>query len=675
MRNLLSIEQLGLAAEAPSPVLPTAQSYRPPSWPPPRDWVCIEDKDQNIVSRWGDPIWHLWPWAESRIILNYGDGPKLIETSSSLDRQNADLLRLVMTWKIWGFRGFKSHRTIENYFTNMKLIFVICSRNGILASDLSRFPRVIDEIAKALPPSEYCKIITKLDALLHVKELIGFTLFDAAGIAQLKASQPQHQTRQTGYIPPRIWTYQVTRLKEFLEDYLLHQKQIENCFSFCVDAYLTNQIAQRRKSGVSVRYQTPFSGRKRNFGSFSDVAERFEIKGLLEKWMGNLDKSRLGVRMLSKYLTMASYVGMSYTLNFTFARNNEIYSIRFNCLKWHDDEKYGRIPLIEGPTTKIFQDSSALWVTSPSVEAAIKVMQSVAKLRSPFIPSNSGEENIRLMNFGLEPWCAHKTINSNLPRNSLSYAIFISEHPLLFDKESLLITEEDFKIALSVNPTLDKKIYQIGKPWLFRWHQLRRTGAVNMFSSGKISNATIQLQLKHLNPISTNFYCRGSTALNLNEEVKTLIINAQYEAMGIELSNLNSDDFISPYGLNRKKILLAGASANNPVNLITENDAAHYEKAARNHQINFRRTAVGGCMKNGRCDGDGYTSISDCTGGDGRSPCMNSIFDTNRAAEIKVRLNMVISQIESLEPDSPRYKYLEKERRGMENYFAHINQK
>ena len=170
----------------------------------------------------------------------------------------------------------------------------------------------------------------------------------------------------------------------------------------------------------------------------------------------------------------------------------------------------------------------------------------------------------------------------------------------------------------------------------------------------------------------TQYYGRGHTTLSLSEDVKSLIVNAQYEAMGRKLAETHSDRFISPFGSEHKAGLIADCGNKEPVNLIDGDRVAKYQKAARAHQINFRVTAVGVCMKNGRCDGDGFSALGDCAGGNGRAPCANALFDRNRVAPNKIRLEMVIKQIESTRPDTPRYRHLEQERRGLENFFVYV---
>lgn len=193
-----------------------------------------------------------------------------------------------------------------------------------------------------------------------------------------------------------------------------------------------------------------------------------------------------------------------------------------------------------------------------------------------------------------------------------------------------------------------------------------------MFASGEISDSSIQLQMKHLTRWQPLYYGRGNTALHLNDSARVLLVNAQYEAMGRQLAEVHTDRFVSPYGDQHKSKLLATANGGEPVNLISEGDAQHYEKAARKHLTNFRLTVLGGCMKNGQCDGDCISSVGDCAGGEGESPCINVLFDRNRADANQLRLDGVVKQLEMTPPDTPRYRHLEQEKRGLENYFAYI---
>lgn len=675
----IGLDQLGLALDTPLAV-PTSRAYRPPSWPPPRDWVCIEDSEGNAVSRWGDPVWHLHPWTGKTCSLNFGDGPKLSSRSPAIDPANADTLRLLATWLIWGPHGGGSPATLaKGFIVQLRQIIALCSQHGVLASDLSRYPPLIEELARSIAPSHFADVVAALDRLRDAREFLGFELLDQAGIQRLKAAQPDHAPEQTAYIPPRVWTYLVMRLKECQDDYLAHQQQIEECFAFCVAAYEENGVKENR-FGRTKSARTPFQTPPRNrsgvrsgityLGPFENTAQRFGITEVLERWGGGL--ATRGIRGLSSYLSLIQYAALADVLSFTLMRIGEGASIRKNCLVWHGDEVYGRIPLIQAETTKTDPDEHALWVTSPSVASAISVLQSVAKMRLSCIGEWTDAGNPYLINHSVEPWSKPKKAGRGLRPPVPPLASVVSLFPKLLDPQQLTITEDDFKIALAVSPALDRDVFQVGKPWHLAWHQLRRTGAVNMFASGDISDSSMQLQMKHLTRLMPLYYGRGNSTLHLSTKARDLLINEQYSVMARQLAAVQTDRFVSPYGEDHKKKLLAPASED-PVSLVSEEDARTYEKAARQHHLSFRRTVLGGCMKNGPCDGDCVSSVGDCAGGDGRSPCFNVLFDRNRAEANQIRLDGVTQQLETTPPDTPRYRHLEQEQRGLENYFAYIN--
>jgi hypothetical protein len=677
----INLSHFGLGIEA-AFIGQKSRCLRPPSWPPPKDWVCIEDKDGNAVSCYGAHFWDFTPWHGKVLTFDFGDGPRKHGRTPVISPANAELLRQLVVWRAWGPRAAATVRTLISFAKPFRQIIQVCSENNILASNLWRYPVVIDQVAKILAPSVFNTVVAELERLRDARNFLGFELLDAAGIQRLKAAQPDHHIEQTEYIPPRIWSYVVTRVAECINDYCANQEQIEAAFAFCVKAYEENgAIEYRKRTGRTNRnpFQVAPKGVNGKFsgvtyhGPFAQTAQRFGIEDVLKRWSGNLYHKQ-GIRGLTNYFRAIQYAALVDIMAFSLMRSDEAASICLNCLVWHEDSVFGRIPLIQAETTKTDPDDKALWITSPSVEPAIHALQSIAKMRLSCVGRWSEEDNPALITGALEPWgkCTKSAKQSGVNPHITSLGEVVRTFPLLFDLLKLTITEEDLKVAKAVCPSLNAEQFQVGKPWHLAWHQFRRTGAVNMFASGEISDSSIQLQMKHLTRWQPLYYGRGNTALHLNDSARVLLVNAQYEAMGRQLAEVHTDRFVSPYGSEHKSKLLASANGCEPVNLISEGDAQHYEKAARKHLTNFRLTALGGCMKNGQCDGDCVSSVGDCAGGEGESPCINVLFDRNRAEANQKRLDGVVKQLEMAPPDTPRYRHLEQEKRGLENYFAYI---
>ena len=95
----------------------------------------------------------------------------------------------------------------------------------------------------------------------------------------------------------------------------------------------------------------------------------------------------------------------------------------------------------------------------------------------------------------------------------------------------------------------------------------------------------------------------------------------------------------------------------------TEMMTKHFEAVAR--VISYQATILGGC--NGQRDDESWNCIADCERGNGGAPCKDAVFDRQRAEKKQTMLDDIIRQISSTPPDTPRFRALEKERRGLEN--------
>ena len=681
---MIPLEQFGLAIDTPL-VTPSSRSYRPPSFPPPRDWVVVEDAEGNPVSRWGDPIWRFDLWVGAPACLNFGDGPNNKASSiAHIDQTNADLLRLLVTWKLWGPRSPLSVRSmISAFFTPFRSIFLLCSREGILASDLMRYSAVREKLPKTLAPSRYDSTVAELHRLFDARQELGFILLDQHGIKDLVNNKPQqHAKKQTAYIPPRIWAYQVNRLHECLNEYIAHQQQVEKCFHFCIDAFARNYgslsalMSEKKLSSkspfrvIADRKLASEKGRI-HYGHFDDTADKFGLSDLLNRWVGH--SNSVGLTRLTSYLSLIQFAGLAYICNFSLMRIEEASSLRLGCLNREDDEKLGRIPILIGETTKTVQDNDARWPTSPSVQVAIDAMSSVARLRmrcaeqNPVVsPTERDKANPYLYGRSYEPWApGHITRGYTIRRKTPYYKYVFDSFPNLFDKEKMKITQEDIKIAKLVTPTLNLAEFQVGSTWPLAWHQLRRTGAVNMYASGILSNSSMQYLMKHCNRLMPLYYGKEHTKLCLNNEARDLVLNSMYEVMGKEIQGLLSDRFVSPYGDKRKEMIV--------VNLLTESDAKRFSESAKRGEISFRSTRIGGCTKRESCSYGGYESISHCAGSDGGQPCVYALYDRDKADSNKKYLASLEKRLLDAPVGSPLRLSLEAEKRGLEEYFDVIS--
>lgn len=670
----MNLDLLGLQIESPT-VNPQAGNFRPPSWPPPPDWAPILDAEGNPVCRYRDSTWPLDVWAGKPMKMNFGDGKT---RGARIDPGNAELLRQCVAWFMFGTRGCRMATSLIDKFSTIKPLFVVCSGEGILASDLTRFESVIDKVAAKLAASNFYKAIAILHDLLNVREQLGFCLLNEDGLARLAKLQPDHVKEQTPYIPPRIWAYQLERLRECLQDYTEYHERIENCFRYCMDAYAHK--AGSLKAALTLRsggFRPPFGNQTSSptvtyRGPFKRTADRFGITELLERWTGPFtdEEGERQINKFSQYLDLVSKAGLGYLLNFSLMRINEGYTLRSDCLLIEHDEKFGDIPMLVGETTKTDPDSDARWPVSKSAPIAIEAMKHIAALRmlcamerDDLGITEEDKNNPYLISYQYEPWSRGKHKPYRTRPKVWDYQQVLSCYPLLLDSAQITLTAEDFRIARMITPTLDQEVFKVGAAWRFTWHQLRRTGAVNMQGSGLVDEPSLQLQLKHSTLAMSLYYGRNHSLLALSEETRTLYLKTMYEEQARALSAVSGPKFVSPFGETRKATI---------VNLISEKDAAALIKSIKRGEISARNIRAGFCFNARPCPYGGIESITHCLGGDDGKGCPDLLLDTTKIEYINRYEKAVDAQLAVVHPDSPRSRALQSEKRSIGKYYAHV---
>jgi hypothetical protein len=672
----MSVGQLSLKLEFDD--LDTKRSYyRPPSWPPPPDWVVTEDDDGNARSYFRDRKWDYssWKWKSANLYFT-----RLGKTSQNLSAANEQTLKVLAVYFTHGPLATRSWGTLVHRHKAMRKIVTLCDEEGILARDLWRFPRVIAKVSLLFNNKrDRRSIILLLDRLLRAKEQLGFVLIDQHGLAQLVAGLSElddNHEEQTAYIPPRIWKYQNTRLRMCLDDFNAHREKLESVFNFCLDAYAHNYGSLEAALQGENNNNNPFGfSRQREsktgqifYGPFEDTARKYGIENLLKKWLGPDQAANLGIRALGMYFSLVRVTGIAYIANFTLQRCEEAATLRTDCLIWDNADKLGRVAVIRGETTKTDPDSDARWPTSPSVQVAVDAMSVIARLRSkcaaahPKVFCDAYDlENPPLFIGAFEPWSSPpRTVGGVVRVTVLAYRDVVKRYPMLFDPEELRITEEDLRVARMFTPNLSKRNeFSVGKIWPLGYHQLRRTGAINMFASGLLNDTSIQFLMKHLTLFQTHYYGRNFSRLRFSEEFENISVEARYEVLGKQIQDFVSDRYVSPLGERRKDEIVKVYSPLEFKRLVSEGKKGH---------ISFRETLLGGCASTEYCDYGGIESVSKCAGDDGRTPCNHALFNTAKRESAQSELREVKRKISKSQPGSPRRRALEREATALRNY-------
>ncbi|SOU05660.1 hypothetical protein LMG19144_00699 [Xanthomonas arboricola pv. fragariae] len=654
---------LGLGISTPH-TDPNGANFVPPTWPPAADYPVTIDATESVVSRYGDPTWILTPWTGKASRVNFGDGPAKGK-AKPISPVNAGLLRLLCAWWLWGPSSVRTGGELLRRFELVRPLFVLCSEKGISAAELSAHPHVRHQLSSVLHKSQRRNLISIFHNLYDCRDTIGFVLLEPAAIAALAAAIPNRESAQTAYIPPRIWLYQLSRLRECLDDFIAHERGIVDLYEFSIQAYEHNARNDLSSRGLRPRNTrrpfTPSNTRLSGLqtgcifhGEFSQAAKKYGVYDLLNRWVGNEETGIQHATALSKYLTLTTYVGCAYLLNFSMMRIDEGWSLRSSCLAVERDDSGEDVFLLRGRTTKTTYDEDARWITSPSCTVALAAMQCVARLRttaaqksglSPVTSSEADDPFLAVRAY--EPWASRNAdvAPSILPLVS-SYDRLSQQNPKLFDLRQLEITRADLEDALLFTPTLDPQKFAVGKPWPLAWHQLRRTGAVNMAASGLVSDSSVQYQLKHASRAMSRYYSQGCrhVSIGLSPSARDEFIRAMYEAVSRQLLATSSARFLSPYGEKHKLEILKLVSSADHGTLISH---------ARAGRVAYREHLLGACLNPSPCDKGGVESIAPCGGLNNGRPCNFLVYDRAREARYVELQRVIRERLTKSEPGSP----------------------
>lgn len=647
------------------------ENHKSNTWPLEDNFPIVIDRSGAIISRYKDSIWDLWPWGNKSSKLNFGD-KKSRNRPPQISPSNANLLRQITAWLIYGPSPIRTTSTLISRFQLLRKLAIHCTNNNICITDLHKYPAVIDTLVPLVRPSTLDAFVLLLHQLYEQRHELNLYILAPEMIRRLLNGVPKHNRHQTAYIPPRIWQYQISRLREFIDDYQSHEKSICECYLYCIEAYIEKcgspeiAFSVGRPKGFRGPFHKPRKESRTDLigyrGTFLSIAEQFGIHELLSKWLllpgQDFNSQGRGICLLTNYLSLVTAVGVAYTLNFSLMRIEEGWNLKRNCLSIEQDERFGPFFVLTGATTKTIDDSTATWITAPCAKHGIDVLESVAKLRSMCAKLNPhidikliAEELNHLTLRSYEPWTWGRISSdkSHLRLDYPSYANIIKFFPKLFSQSEITITEADLNQARLVNPTLDENKFTIGAAWSFTWHQLRRTGAVNMHASGAVSDASLQYQLKHSSRAMSLYYTRGYSSLKLSESAQKEYIRAMYDVLSRDIRDLLSNRFVSPYGSEHKQRIL---------NLVSQADNKKLVRAASTGVISWHETLLGGCTSTKPCNLGGIDSVIGCAGGNGRAPCPSALYNKNKEPALRRLQTTIDERISTCVPGTPYYDSL-----------------
>ncbi|TIC78513.1 hypothetical protein [Crenobacter intestini] len=196
-----------------------------------------------------------------------------------------------------------------------------------------------------------------------------------------------------------------------------------------------------------------------------------------------------------------------------------------------------------------------------------------------------------------------------------------------------------------------EEAFQVGAPWQFKTHQLRRSLALYAQRSGLVSLPSLRRQLQHLTEEMSSYYAKGSAFARdfIGDEkdhfgLEWQATQPESAALGYILNVLMADD-----------VLIGGHANWVHHRLRDENGLVLVDREAtlrrfKKGEMAYKETLIGGCTNTGECDQVPLRWLHvDCL----RDGCRNLVCSLSKLERVVVAQEQLVAAID---PQSIEYR-------------------
>lgn len=598
----------------------------------------------TVLSVYADDVWDLSPYAPTirRVrFLKRTTGPH-----SSITAANIGLQKLIAFWTLYAMGTKCSVSTIHGMFYVMNHILRMCSLEGVVATDLYRFPALRTKISEIIPKSQGPILRRLIYRMVRDADLLGFTILTVPQVDAICAAIGEHTSaRQTLFIPERIYLRMIEKCLSVVTGFVSCEENFRKLFSVCTRAYAMDLNARKdRRSGLR-SFSPPCETSRTATVLETVLGANFER---LARHYGVLDElnrqyptpsphGRSTIRQFSFYLDKVRFAARLLITALTGMRVSEVSTLRLDCLETRDDPILGKTFFIRGKTSKTRKIDLAAWVTAPEAEWAVKAARIIVEFRNFSLSLDprrafKHEKNL-LFGSNTELWMSVQSPKHLKHLERWSEEISSpAAGDLKFKIEFLLgdelrITPEDYEQARRLTPSLPESV-AVGKIWPLAWHQFRRTIICLALGAG-VSLPAIAWQAKHSCTAMTLHYGRNYFNLGVGSGLSAEFKLAEAEIFLIKESELISQRYISPTGVKERAI-----------KILSKDESKAFAGLTKQGKAAFRRTSLGYCMNPDPCEHGGWEDISHCTS------CDLALIDREREPVLNRFLSALEADIE-----------------------------
>ncbi len=608
----------------------------------PKDDMPISfTKDGKVLSRFSDDFWDLTSFIrgyETNSILDFS------EKGTGFNKKTLIHLRLITLYHIFYEKRAKDTVTLKTIRYKYRFCKVLaelfkCSNSSF--SNMKKNGIAQKKYLEKVSLNKATTIYSYLSALGTLNKAgVFFELGDDFGIDEALMSKIESlhslavsTRKQTILIPSRIYSEFINKS---LSAFQILNENLSNLETFFKEVFYTIPPHIGRQSPL-----------------FLEIAEKH---GLLSYCI--YFKIKTSNELFTKFAQIQN-LGVFVVGCFSGMRKTEILNLGRDCLQRKEvDDK--EVYLLNGYTSKTSKVGvkKTTWITSKTLVNVISTLQGLHPIIKIVSDHHGVYQDISIDEYPLFPNIP-KGVNSKL----------MGKHPLykyppsLFNGSDLSIklicnieiTHSDIDELIAFNPLIDwveEYNLQVGKTWLFRSHQFRRSLVVYGIRSGIVQLAVLKKQLQHLTVDMTTYYGNSSgTASNLfddglmdefrEENIRFQFV--QYEEKVIDTTGVL-------FGGEGTRLHLSKKMNQAPEYLVDKQKTLQYFQEGR---LSYKKTPLGGCSKIGACDKLGFSYITACI------DCKDSIFDSSSKAALDKTKQAYIAQLNKYEPDSITYKQLQ----------------
>lgn len=612
---------------------------------PPDDFVVSRRRDGSVASTYGELSWNLSAYhpEEQPNTLNfaYWSTGVMTQAREQLVRETRYLLFLLMWMRVG---PPLSLGTLRNYLTVVNALAEYSEHESCRIRDLLGDEQClwsfVENRCSGWQTETLGSLLPLLAKLGH--DQLGFEMVGDKLLQAIRTRGRQYRTtlKQHAPIPTRIYSEIIAELLNVLSEWKPVAEDMLLLMQTCAEDPRLGRSADQQHI-ISKQSNIPYVNHP-------------PLKQLLNRTCHDYFSDKAvppDVKSLSSLITEIQVAAKLTIQTFTGMRDDEAISLPYHCLE--TTVSNGKIHyIVLGRTTKLNNGriKRTRWVTNQDGYHAIRLAQQIADaIYEVFAISpqqvvhrtNDHPLFVSVSYLGL----AGKSLKPEGSRFRPG-SIYLERMKRLRSRLEPVIKDSDIVELEHIDPHRawrSEEKFQVGQPWRFTSHQLRRSLALYAQRSGLVSLPSLRRQLQHITNEMSRYYAKGSTFAKD-------FIGSDKTHFGREWQDMEPESAALSYILNvlLSNDVLFGGHANWVEHRLKGSNGIMTDRSAtllrfKKGEISYKETPIGGCTSMGECSQPALNWLRvDCL----RENCRNLVGNLTKLERVIVAQERMVSALD-----------------------------